>query len=729
MNDTQANNTPNATEQAPPAEPASAATHVSTQTRRRTIYSLNVAIAIIAAVGVVVLVNWVVDRQYRQISPSVKDWIRFDLTATRQYSLSPQTKQTLGRLDQAVTVYTLFRDTRPELKRVRDLVDEYGRYSPELDVQHIDPDLDLTGLETFYEQLTKRFEGELKPMRNAIDQARQALDQVADQTVGLLVPTKELAEHPELNDPNLKALLDQMQQQFTQLGDAVANTNKQIEAAMDGPLPRFGSMKSVLESFLSQLDQNLLSVAIQQLERQVDQNRQPAAVLNDVVALVDLIKPVQQRVKASLEALQASPLAQEYSAVTSTLSGTPSVVVMSPDRVQVIPVNQMYRAPDPRAGEDAPQQARFLGEEKLTGTLVSLTLEVKPMVVFVNSGRTPAIGPQGEYEAVAERLRSAGFRVESWSPGGQMTSFGQPLPPGPPPVAEPGQPTAWIVLPIMGDPSNPMLSMSNPVKQRVATHIQERVDAGDAAMFMLSFNPASQLGGTDPLVEYLGAWGMTPQLDRQVLREMQLPDRRTQAMPWFTIDQWPDDTVITQALAGMPTLFVQSSPILYGGGQAEGEQAIAHYPLVQLHDSRMWTAKPTSAQAMQGAKYDEASAAETFTVAVAAQRGDTRIAVFADPAFAHDEVTTNADPGLRLPRMAEMMGAAYPGNSELFVNTTYWLLGLDELVAASPRTQDIRRIESMSQNTLIGYAVFIIGGLPALCLASGVGVWIVRRRG
>ena len=64
---------------------------VAGQTKRRAMYGTNVAIAVIAAVAVVILLNWIV-------SGNLND-ARFDWTATRKYSLSDQTYKVLDDLD------------------------------------------------------------------------------------------------------------------------------------------------------------------------------------------------------------------------------------------------------------------------------------------------------------------------------------------------------------------------------------------------------------------------------------------------------------------------------------------------------------------------------------------------------------------------------------------------------------------------------------------------------
>src|SRR5690606_40365762 len=110
-----------------------------TQATRRLKYGLNVAVAAIAAIGLVVLLNWIAYRQY----------VRFDWTATRKYSLSQQTEKVLANLKGDHRVVMLFPADQPELAQVRDLIGEYGRYAGNLQVQYIDPDLEVARRDAF----------------------------------------------------------------------------------------------------------------------------------------------------------------------------------------------------------------------------------------------------------------------------------------------------------------------------------------------------------------------------------------------------------------------------------------------------------------------------------------------------------------------------------------------------------------------------------------------------
>ena len=113
-----------------------------------------------------------------------------------------------------------------------------------------------------------------------------------------------------------------------------------------------------------------------------------------------------------------------------------------------------------------------------------------------------------------------------------------------------------------------------------------------------------------------------------------------------------------------------------------------------------------------------------MTVGFAAQRGDQRVVAIGDALFAIDQVT---QAGPRQMMTGRLLRAQYPGNAELFVNSVYWLAGLEELVATSPRTQDVRRFEPISPTAGRVVEWLALVGLPLFCLGIGAVVWLVRR--
>ena len=695
----------------PPATPDSHAV-------RRAKFSLYLTGAVLAAIGIVIFVNWIAARQY----------MRLDLTQNRSYSLSDQSRTVLNRLDGEYRIITLLPDgseTSSEqallvYDRVRDMADEYARYADNVSTDHMHIS-DIADAGSLSEAIIEAFESELAPMIKAIEQGQAALrdtQQINKQLLDVMLAA--------VNDESLSTaspafkLFQTAAARSKQFDEDATRGLDQAEELMDQVLLNYTGVRDQLQSALTDYDA-VLGVIINRADQLVDSTEVDNATKEILLEVIDLCKQAQAGLKEPLEQMQLAEPAPRYDRVFLDLSSGASVVMLGPDKVKVVPVSEMWR-PDAQAYQDqSVQQPQYLIEEKMTGALLSMTIKQPPMVVFVLSGTGSAIGPQGQFNTVAQRLESADFVVRQWNPLGQMSPMGQPTPPQPRPEAEPGQKTVWVVLPTPNQQmNNPMMMAANP-RDQIASLLKERVDAGDAAFVMLSVDPASTFGVANPITDWLSTWGLTPQLDRIVLNEIALSNRETENVGYFMVDRWPDSLPVTTALAGMQGVFELTSPILTG--KTEG---VTHYPLVQLKEPRMWTHNDLSSQqAVGNAKFTEEDSKDTFTVGVATENDDKRLVTVATPAWASDPI---AGLGMLGPGTAEMFGARFPANSELFVNSVYWLAGLEDLIAASPRSQDVPRIKPMSEGALWWNQVILLVGMPLAALVLGLAVWWTRRR-
>jgi hypothetical protein len=283
--------------------------------------------------------------------------------------------------------------------------------------------------------------------------------------------------------------------------------------------------------------------------------------------------------------------------------------------------------------------------------------------------------------------------------------------------------------------------MGQATDQQVIEQLTERAAAGDGIMLMLAPSSTAQFGTEDLFAAWADIYGITAQTDRVVLREMRMPDRDPVAVPTFQVARWPAALPVTEAVQGLDGIFIQPVPLTLdsaadgesaGAGEAEAdaddEPVSRTWPLVELTDTNMWAS--TNWQ-VQSPEYDPNTSGERFLVAAAAERGETRVVVIGDALWARDLVTTNADPRLA-PQgvgLAQLFGAAYPANAELFVNCVFWLADLDQLIAAGARTQDIPRIGAISRGGMTALRWVLLAGLPAAALGAGVAVWLARRGG
>lgn len=682
---------------------------VEAQGARRARYGLNVIVSVAAAVTLVVLINWIAHRHF----------IRRDFTDRRQYSLSEQTLKVLEQLEGPYRVVTLFTREGPYIDQSRDLIDEYGRYGDNLSIDHIDAGRDIGRVEKFFASLRDRYEAQLRPLILAVQKGTESLERVKTAAGELRTPLAELVGNGALPEGDLQRFIREVASALARLENEIEQLATQVRRDMDSPLPAYGQTVSTIQSLLGDLDGNVFAITQQQFRLAADSPEVPAGVKDGLLSLAVRIERLRSGLQEDLALIRDAPVAADYERVRGQLNNPDPIVLMSGDQAQVLGVGELFREPDARQMPPG-QQPRlwFQGEEKLTGALVNMSLKTRPMVVFIPGGSEQAIGPRGTYNQVVQRLENMNFQVKQWSPQPQPGPMGQPMPPGPMPEPEPGQKAVWIALPSgQADPMNPMAAAGG---GQVAAILKSRIDAGDAAMVLLTMSQMAQFGAPNQVAEFVEPWGITAQLDRLILREMTLPDNQTRAVSQLDVSSWPDGLSITRAISGTPGVFLQASPLVLSKQEQDSGRL---WPLAFVEGEDLWAERDL--QGTEQPERDPATSGGPFIIAAAAEREGKRLIVVADPAWASDQVVTY---GMLGPGSAELFGAMFPANAELFVNSVYWLAGLDQLIAASPRTQDIRRVKPMTDGTRDMVSLALLGGMPLVVVMLGVGVWQVRRQ-
>ncbi len=690
---------------------------VNTHTIRRIKYGTNVVVAILASVGITILINWIAARQY----------IRFDTTQGGRYSLSQQTETVLNKLDGEYKLVTLIPDSAPDedtarvYEDVKDLTDVYGRFSKNLAVDHMDPRSSIKKAEALNNAIVDAFADELTPVKEAIALGLDAMHQVRPINTQLTQAlTAGVNNDPNTPETGTQKFFRAAATRSKEFDERVDQVDEQAEELMDQVLVNYAGVKEQLQGVITDYN-TLLDVITQSgspLIRNVSTSNEEKERLLEAIELCKQAKTLLAEPLQKMDEAKDSP---RYNQVFLTLNRGASVVALGPNKVKVIPISEMWRQDLRNIEQTGQTQPQYLIEEKLTGALLSMTIDQPPLVVFVLSNSGAALGAQGNYNNVAQRLQNADFDVRQWNPTGQISSMGQPTPPLPRPEPKPGQKIIWIVPPAYGQPmGTPMMMGMNP-RQHIGDLLKERLAAGDAALVMVPADPTSLYGMPNPIVDELNTWGIKPQTDRLILEEVQLANRRSMTSLQMPVDTWPSALPITTALDGMQAMFYSPSPIL-----VEDDKGAAHYLLVEIKGDKLWTTTDLSTpDAVRNAKFDEENSAPSYTIAYASEKDGARLVTIAEQVWATDDITGW---GLFGQGTAELTGAVVPGNSELFVNSVFWLAGMEDMIAASPRSQDVPRIQPMSDSKLAWYQSGLLVGMPMSALILGVIVWSVRRR-
>ncbi|MEM8738006.1 MAG: hypothetical protein AAGG38_05955 [Planctomycetota bacterium] len=700
--------------QSPPTPPPAAR-----QGRRRALYSLNVTVALVAALIVVVLLNVLADSQVRRLPAGAKSLLRYDLTATRSLTLAPQTRRVLAELDRDARITAVLRIDDKQSQDVADLLAQYADQSPRVSVETIHPDREIARLETFYRGLESRFTEETAPLRAAVTAGLAALSDLTDEIDSLQKQVAALAQDPALAEVELRRDLQLLANQLAAVFDTYAQVRATLRDAADQPLTPWSNARRDLRSALNKADAEVLSPFQRQMKQRANDRRAPLGVRDAMVRMERQIGQTRARLKTQTQALALPAETPRYDRLLAGLRQGQVVVVLLPGRERVLPVTDFFASP---RGQDAAAPI-FIGEDRLTGALVTLSAPQTPRVVFVRDTPQSLLGPRGGLGHIVSRLAAADFQLAEWTLGGGTASpatgpaaAAAASDPGAgaalPPLPAPGQPTVWVV---------PALSLDRTTqadRQQVAELLADRLAAGDGVMLNFAYDPEAQFRSADPLVELAKAWGIAPRMHELVLRENLGPDGRPRGDAVWLLDDWPADSPVADALAGRDVQLIAPSPL-----SLSPRPTLAARPVLTLEHPNAWVATglTTPAQIAE-ASFAAESALGKAVIAAAAQQ---------DPSLAGN---LEVSPG-RLMVFAEkhwlsdQQAARRLGNSELFINATYWLAGLDEAVAATPRTQDLRRIGPLSDTAALVYRVTLLAVLPAAALLLGLIVWLRRRRG
>ena len=736
-----------------------------TATKRRSTNALMVFVAVVAAIGITVIANYVVYWQYRSMSPEARSWVRFDLTSTRRYSLSEQSRAVLDQLDTDYRLVTMLggEDIEPaQQQRVRDLVDEYARASKTINVQHIDLDTQTDRREELLAEMDAMFAEETATIRGSIAEGLRLIERYAE-TVDQIE-----AWLSDINESNVKLRPESIQRQrltdlrsqYLRLQDQAKRLRQMRDdmlgsdwrARLKSPgivtngdgdnLPDYTKLMASIQQYILQLAGNTLPDTpgkADQLRRGVvidnlapPESQQAAfEAQNTLAAMVQQVPEFFKTVKGQTDPLLNAAPPLRYEEARAILNDKPCVLLTSGSDARVIPAELLFRG----TGGASTSQINdlFVGEEQLTGALISIQLEPPPLVVFIRSNiglrGVSIIGSEqqrieGVYDEVIKRLLSMDFEVAEWP---------DPVNTDPPPLRE-GQRVVWVTMPYFRPDVNRSASLDNTNKDTVAAFLQTRLNKGDGAMVMLYANgdTAPRLrdeAPPDTIVQLLETYGVEAQLYQSAV-QLQTEDEDGENRRYtnqFIVNDWPESPIVGDALNGINTFFTYPIPI-----KLNPRDGLKQTPLVEIA-APVLHVQEAAADPKTGAFTPQAdSERDRVLIGAAVEKDASRLVTIGSATWAMDEILSTAalPDGTVGKDLAERPGARilYPGNSDLFVNSICWLAHEEALIAASPRTQDIRRIEPMSSGALQTYRVLLWGGMPAVILVVGVAVGLMRRR-
>ena len=573
------------------------------QGSRRAMYGLNVGVASLAAIALVVLVNFLAVWSFSRLPPGVRDYLRYDQSAQRWYSLSERSRATLGKLDEPYRIVTLLHDAAgagaglgaaeaERRARVREFISLYGR-SPLVEVEHLNPLSPGDAVPGVYREVASRYEPTLRPLVERMHATLEALDATE-------AAHRESAEDLEAvvggtggeGDPELRRV-GQVAAVLARTADQMDTATGTLRATLDAPLPPYADARLRLANYLAALAESTRSGAAS-LDASIARGGAPGDVLNAMERVRQRLLRENQAVTDALRDLQLVVTSEEYEAVRRPLTAGDAVVLLGPRRVRVLRYSELFAGAAGTEEEASPENldaddtdeatqpdavGAFIGEQRITGALASFSLARPPLVVFVHHYSDPRF--ENMFSYLESRLRLLDMEVRRVNLVGSRGPSGERLPPDPLPQPDAGQAAVWVVFPIFQTAASGEGAggAGGAVRQALAELVQRRLDRGEGAVLFFDYDPAAEYGAKNPLTELASRHGIVTRLHELVLWEQTLPGGKTRPRTQFDFHTWPEGSAVTRGMGSTPATVYRATPLTLEEGAS---------PLVVVRRPRMY---------------------------------------------------------------------------------------------------------------------------------------------
>jgi hypothetical protein len=679
------------------------------------------SLGVFAVCAIVIAASWVAMAHHPR-------WrARIDSTKTRAYSLSDQTARILSRLegDWSISVVCVESGLEPSIVRqIDEVLDRYDESSDALVVERIDPvvERDVARYQQLIERLRMTFSEEVGKWEHALDTGRSAFDSATAAIGAQATATRSMgATLPA--DHRLRPAIQAASNAMTLLLDAVDPIEQAIDTALATgearPIPDYETARSTLAAALRERA-NFAAGASTDWERHMRVEGLPAdlrAALARGRVEFERLAGAAQRAADDLAALPPLELVR----IGAELAHGEAAVVIGPGRAAVIPAWQLFPRGNLRStGEGVTFDQRFRGEQLLSSTVQSLLVERMPMIVFVHAGSESMLARRGnavDFFGASTILRAARYDVREW-----RTSVERE-----PPRPEAGQQAVWIICP---PPLVERMSRSafdvSPEERGLIERSRELIDRGESVLITFFPSAMHAFRQADPWQELLAGFGVRPDTSSIIFEESLDAEGQPVKSDAVTVIDPGAEHAISRAVAGQG--FLASLPVVIGstssgaGAQREVLMHVAADPARWIEPD--WTQGPS--------RLDEPTQEQRLShpapIAVAAtrrhaerQREQRVVAVGSGnwlySAIADRIVSVGGD------RVALL----HPGNIEFLQASVAWLAGLDDMIAQSPTSRQIARLEGLDDGVRSRWRWALVAGLPLLSLLTGAAVWLKRR--
>jgi hypothetical protein len=703
-------------------------------------YGGNVVLMSVIVILLAVLLVYIAERATK----------RLDTTSSGLYSLKPQTVNLIKDNSQKIQITSLYTKTKPgeaeaekagvvdQAEKVADLLEEYKTKGKNIEVDSIDPVSNPAKVEDLINDVTKRYGGQIDKYRafaesypgkykRLTEMAAAEVDPMAEvlkaSTTG---PIKEQAIADALNN------LSRLRRFFKELPPQVQARDNVVQKALKSKPANYKAITDDAQDSVSELSATFTS-AIEWFKKAKDDAKLPESIrkyMSDSLprfeamtkAAEDLVKEGQSLGELKLDTLREA------------LRQRNSILVRGEKEWKILPYDQVWRTEN-RSGatEAAKLKPRFAGEQMITTSILALQQPKKLKVCFVRAGGPPLADrpiqffrPEGGVlGTVAERLRDYNYEVTEKDLTGmwamqQMQQQQQQMSEPEPSDAD-IKDAVWVVIDTPGQPTQ--FGPAPTIAPKIAEHLAN----GGSAMIL----PTQQ---ADDMSTALQGWGIKLHTDAMCVHELvksegaqgDLIEQIKRSPMYFEVRDWGSHP-ITSAMRSLPGIFLVGVPVSLN--PTAGVKATQLIPLPDAPAApKSWGEKDFASMQNAPPKFEpeKGDMAGPLYGGVAAEKdGAGRVVVFGSlPMFA-SQVVTFPDPELA---KKDVYVVRFPGNGELFSNSIYWLSKQETMIAISPASMDVGRIEDLSRGAQSFWRVGVmLFGIPAAVILAGAMVYFARR--
>ncbi|MGP1347295.1 MAG: hypothetical protein ACTS3F_11595 [Phycisphaerales bacterium] len=720
-----------------------------TAAERRTRYAATTIILLAASTIIALFAIVIAERTPR----------RFDLTLTRQHSLSQRTGSIIDRLEAPIEIVVSgdLESIPPEaLESLIDLLEAFDRRSESLSFRAIStrapeaPALLAQSIGRFAESQSSA----MTIHRSAVDFAATRFAGIApdfDNLADMLASLGEaLGDRPDAAQALAEAasqarvFADEIRAGADRARDATRTQLLGIEfpqgdATRDAIAPTLatgGAFARDVEQAMAALEAR--AGELPDLRGLPESIRARAGVITTAASLIfdrlDRLDPLEPLLIARL------------------LSSQQGVVLLSERGAAAIDFGTLFSATTPGAQPGAPPRAvRFNGEEAIANAISALSDRAAPIVVFVHAELERMLAPGNRptpagmrLAALFQRLALRRIEIAEWPVALQESR---------PDIAQAhrGAGSRPVVYVLLEAPTRLGLDRGSPTRamSERATRIARLADTlsaliAEGANLMVSLEPSEMpaVGEPDPIAQALAPLGITPRVGTVLVSRISHPTQVVIDLYRRLRTPVPGHP-ISEAIAGLFTIFHVAMPIEIADPLPDGVRV---WPLYRAEDTGdgVWgegnwrafryanlqspftpiSGGPTPPEPGGRGDIDDGP----WTIAAAIERSagaiatDTpqRAVVVAAPGWFDDQTTT-----LRQPVDARQV-VAFPGNAELFDASLAWVAHKDELIAPGSRPDEISRIAMLTPAQVAGIRWGLILGVPMLILAAGLAHRVLR---